>query len=265
MRHRVDEVVDADADSQGGKGLGVGGVVGVFPGVAQVHVVADDHHQAAFVVVDAAPVGRGAGELVLFVDLVRVDVLHAGHLVAVVQVEDGVEDGVLIRDIDDLAFREDLVHGVYEDVPFVGGVEIVAHEEAAAQQEFAEFGDLGIGQLPVAHFHRIEPRVVENIVVVVQVDGLFHGAGLDTGQAADSGGQVAVRARVVDGPVGVAFAPIEAALVFGLPVHADFRRGVHEACKSPLAGHVPVIRQRETKILPSRVLAEWALRPEGTH
>ncbi len=53
-----------------------------------------------------------------------------------------------------------------EDVPLIGAVEIVAHEETAAIEELAELGDLVIGQLPVAHFHRVEPGVIENIVVL---------------------------------------------------------------------------------------------------
>jgi len=84
-----------------------------------------------------------------------------------------VEDGFGVLEFHDRAVGEDLLHAVDEDRPFHGAVEIVAHEKPAAQQELAEFGDLGIGQLPVAHLDGIEPRIVEDVVVFVEVDGLL--------------------------------------------------------------------------------------------
>src|SRR5271170_2457846 len=93
VRHRVRDVVDPDAESERGVLFRILGVVGVLPGIAQVHVVADGDHEAAFVVVDAAPVGD---EAVFLVDAVRVDELLAGHLVAIIQVEDGVEDRIVL-------------------------------------------------------------------------------------------------------------------------------------------------------------------------
>src|SRR5450756_183649 len=77
MRHRVDDVIDADADAEGGELLGVARVVGVFPGIAEIHVVTDGDHQPAVVVVDAAPVGGAAGENILLVDLVAGEELRA--------------------------------------------------------------------------------------------------------------------------------------------------------------------------------------------
>ena len=57
MRHRIVDVVHGYADAQGGELFGVLGIVGVLPGIAQIHVVADGDHEAALVVVDAAPGG----------------------------------------------------------------------------------------------------------------------------------------------------------------------------------------------------------------
>jgi hypothetical protein len=51
-----------------------------------------------------------------------------------------------------------LLHAGGRRLPFHRAVEIVAHEEAAAQQEFAHGGGLRIGEVPVAHFHAVEPR-----------------------------------------------------------------------------------------------------------
>jgi hypothetical protein len=179
VRHGVDDVIHSDTYAERGEPFGILGVVGVFPGVAKVHVVADGYHQAAVVVVNAPPVRRTAGEGILFVDPVAVDVLRAGYLVPVVQIEHGMEDGVLIGDIDDGAVGEHFLHAVDEDFPLVGGVEIVAHEESAAQQEFAEFHDLLVGEFPVAHFDGVEPRVVEYVIVFQQIDGLLHAASVN--------------------------------------------------------------------------------------
>ena len=143
-----------------------------------------------------------------------------------------------------------------------GAVEIVAHEKPAAQQELAELGDLGIGELPVAHLDGIEPRIIEHVVVLVEVDGLLGGAGLDAGEAADGGGEVAVGAGVIDGPVGVAVGPVQAAK---LPVDGDVEGGVHEAGEGPLARLVIVRRDGKIVVLPGRVLAKRPLRAERAH
>src|ERR1035437_7673213 len=43
VRHRIDDVIERDANSQGCVFLGIQRVVGVLPGIAQVHVVAHGH------------------------------------------------------------------------------------------------------------------------------------------------------------------------------------------------------------------------------
>src|SRR5579885_2027792 len=48
--HGINDVVDADANPEGRKFLVVLRVIGVFPRIAEIHVVADGHHQAAFVI-----------------------------------------------------------------------------------------------------------------------------------------------------------------------------------------------------------------------
>src|ERR1700733_16113895 len=55
MRHGVNNIVDADANAERGVLFRILGIVGVLPGIAQIHVMADGHHEAAFVVVDAGP------------------------------------------------------------------------------------------------------------------------------------------------------------------------------------------------------------------
>src|ERR1035437_2609316 len=73
----VDEIVHRDAVGQRRPLLVVAGIVGPFPGVAQVHVVADGHHHAALVVVYGAPAGLVP---VLFIRLSGIEVLRAGYL-----------------------------------------------------------------------------------------------------------------------------------------------------------------------------------------
>src|SRR5438128_9151868 len=55
VRHRVDDIVYADADAQGGELFRVVGRIRPLPGISHVRIEGDGHHEAAFVVVDASP------------------------------------------------------------------------------------------------------------------------------------------------------------------------------------------------------------------
>ena len=57
----------------------------------------------------------------------------------------------------------------------IGAVEIVGHEEAAAQQVFAQLLGLRVGEAPFADLDGVEPGPVV-VVAVVEVDGLLDGA-----------------------------------------------------------------------------------------
>src|ERR1035438_6868878 len=74
VRHGVSDVVDADTNAHAGEPLRILRVVGVLPGIAQVHVETDGHHYSAFVVVDAAPMGD---EAVVLVGAPRAHVLRS--------------------------------------------------------------------------------------------------------------------------------------------------------------------------------------------
>src|SRR5258708_36755288 len=101
----------------------------MFPGVAQVHVVADGEHYAALSIVDAAPARFGT---VVFVSTPAVKELFARHLEAVVEIVDGVKDAILVVQVDDLAVGKDAADTGGEIAPFLGAVKIVNHHEAAA-------------------------------------------------------------------------------------------------------------------------------------
>src|SRR5438034_9916331 len=85
VRHGVDDIIDADADSQLGELFRIARVIGVLPGVAQVHVVADGHHEASLVVVDAAP---NRNPTVMLVGYARFEELRARYLIAIIKIVD---------------------------------------------------------------------------------------------------------------------------------------------------------------------------------
>ena len=132
-------------------------------------------------------------------------ILLAGHLIALVEIVDRVKDGVFGIDFDNRPVGEDLAYAGFEERPLHRAVEIVAHEEAAAQQVFAHGGRLGVGQLPVTHFHAVEPRAIVN-VAVIQIRGLprptAHGCASDGGRPPKDGG------RSADSPWSNSFHPV---------------------------------------------------------
>src|SRR6185312_10523316 len=75
--HSVGYVVEDNAKRESGKLLRVLRAVGPLPGVTEMHVGADRHHDAAAVVADRAPLGYVA---VLLISSAGVDVDLAGDL-----------------------------------------------------------------------------------------------------------------------------------------------------------------------------------------
>src|ERR1035437_4464607 len=256
VRHRINHVVDADPYAQRREFFQVLGIVRMLPGIAQVHVVADGHHQATVVVVDAAP--RGIVSIVL-IGSAAADVLRAGDLVAAVQVVNRVEDRVLVLEVHNLPVGEHAPHAGHEELPLPRAVEIVAHEKPVAVDEFAHRLDLRIGQSPVTHLHGIEERPIVGIAVI-QVDRLLRAAAVDTGQAPHGLGEVAVGPRIVRGPTGIPLRPVAAvASPPEAPASVHGRR-IHQARERPLGLVLVIARQRKIVILVSGVLPERPLR-----
>ena len=77
MGQGVGYVIEDDAKGKSGKLLGVLRAVRPLPGVAEMHVRADGHHDAPVVVADGAPLGHVA---ILLIGSAGVDVLFAGDL-----------------------------------------------------------------------------------------------------------------------------------------------------------------------------------------
>src|SRR5580658_9224402 len=115
VRHRVDEVIETDADAHVGVFLRVSRLIGVFPRVAQVVIVSHHRDQPVMIVVDAAPVGVVAADTpggisaALLAHAVGLRELHARHLIALIQVVDRMENRVVVGDVDDLSIGDHLL------------------------------------------------------------------------------------------------------------------------------------------------------------
>src|ERR1035437_5606611 len=256
--HGVGDVVEGDADAQRGVFLGIERIVGVLPGIAEVHVVAHGDYHAAAIVVDAAPV-RDLSGLAFLVGEVGFQEQGAGDLKPFIEIVDGVKNRVAVGDVENGTVGKDAAHAFHENVPLDLAVKIVAHEEAAAEDELAEGAGLGVGEVPVADFDAVEERPVVGIAIV-QVDDDFHAARVNAAEAAHGLGQVAVGAGIVHRPVGTALGPgaghLEAA------VDAAHRR-IHEAAEGPFARLLKIAGDGKVVIpLHRGILAERALKGE---
>ena len=147
------------------------------------------------------------------------------------------------------------MHAGHEDAPFAAAPEIVGHEEAAAQKIIAQLCSLGVGQIPFAGTHRIEPRPVVDIVAVVKVHGLLHRTRVNAREPADRLKKMTVRARIILGPTGHALRPI---LSRAIEAGIGSRR-IHQAGESELGLFLIVRGERKIVVLDGRVFAEGEL------
>src|SRR5580704_7702101 len=99
--------------------------------------MADGHHNAALVVINAAPMRH---EAILLIHAVGVNELLAGHLVAIAEIENRMENGAAVLDVHNGPVRKHAIHTGDENIPLVSAVKIDAHEKPAAQQEIAQLG-----------------------------------------------------------------------------------------------------------------------------
>src|ERR1700687_5463931 len=90
VRQVVNEVIHRDPIREAGPLLGIAGVVGPLPGIAQVHIVANGDDDPAFFIGYGAPV-LGSSALVFFVGDPALEVLRAGNLDSIVSIVGGVE------------------------------------------------------------------------------------------------------------------------------------------------------------------------------
>src|SRR4051794_34469619 len=123
MSHRIHEVIDADSYPEGRVLLRIPRIISPFPGIAQVRIEGRRDHDASLIVVDTTPLGH----------ITVIAVWYAGshgplarNLVAVVQVVNGVEDGIFVREFDHRTVRENSLHALNENLPIAGPPEVIA-------------------------------------------------------------------------------------------------------------------------------------------
>src|SRR5262245_20094185 len=159
VRHRVDDVIDAETVRSRSHRRGVMRVVGVLPRVAHVAVVIQRDHESAAIVIDPAPVRRP------FHAAVKVPL--ARNLRALIEIEQDVVQRVSLGNVDDRAPRQQLGHRLSDSLPFVLAVEVVEDEKPAARKVFAQaLAFLALRQpVAAAGLLQEQPWVVEKILV----------------------------------------------------------------------------------------------------
>src|SRR5437868_9330004 len=95
------------------------------------------------------------------------------------------------------SIRKNPVHAELKVPPLVGTPEVVDHKESAAQKIVAELSGLSIGKIPLPHLHGVEPRPVEDVIVIIQIDGLLDRARVDARQAPDGSQEMAIGPRII--------------------------------------------------------------------
>ena len=137
---------------------------------------------------------------VLLISPAAAQILRAGHLIAVVQIVDGVEDRIVFGNVDDRPVRKNPLHAGHETshscVPWKS-----SHMKKPPRSKIlAHLLRLLVRQFPVADFDRIQPGLVVDVVAVVQIHRLLHRAHVDARQPPQRLRKMAVRAGIVDGP-----------------------------------------------------------------
>ena len=91
----------------------------------------------------------------VLVGLVKGVIHPSWHLIPLLQIENGMENGIVLLDLDDRPVGKYTAHAGGEDLPLLVTMKIVAHEESTAQKVLAQFPSLGVGQVPVADLDAI--------------------------------------------------------------------------------------------------------------
>src|SRR4029077_20594075 len=104
MGHRINDIVYRNAYRQCTFLFRIVRRIRELPCVAEIRVVGDRHYDAALIVLDGAPVGAAA--IVRTVLAAFPEMLSAGNLGALGDIEDRMEVGVVVGQFDDVAIRE---------------------------------------------------------------------------------------------------------------------------------------------------------------
>src|SRR5205807_10263033 len=113
-----------------------------------------------------------------------------------------------VRYPDNWPVGKDALHTRGKHSPLFRAMKIVAHEESAAVQKLPHLLHLEIGELPVAHFNRIQPGIVEGVRAVVKIHRLLHRADMYAGEPPNRDRDMPIGRGVVGRPTGSAMLPV---------------------------------------------------------
>src|SRR4051795_1139514 len=165
MRESVDDFVDPHPIGQRGVFDVTGVVLGVgpLPPVAHVRVEIDEHHRPAGIVEDRAQVLRDA---TAFPRSTGKERTKTGDLRESVQLVKAAEHRVVLRHFNPVAIGKQQLHLLLEVGPFGRSVEIIHHREAASREVLAQNRHFVRLQAHAARLHEVDPRVLEQPLVV---------------------------------------------------------------------------------------------------
>ena len=87
-------------------------------------------------------------------------------------------------------------------------MKIVAHEESTAIQEIAHLYDLSVGKLPVPDLDRVQPRIVEYIIAIVEIYRLLDRAHVYARQTPECSRDMPIGGGIVSCPTRAALLPV---------------------------------------------------------
>src|SRR5262249_22181423 len=134
------------------------------------------------------------------------------------------------------------------------GVEVVRHEEAAAETVLAQELALLIREAPFADLDGVDPGPIVG-VAFFEIDGLLDAADVDAGEPADGLGEMTGSTRVVLRPEGKAGVPLGVAAA--IAVQRSGRK--HQPRKDEFGFLLPVRCELERRVFHAGELAEGTL------
>src|SRR6266850_989316 len=156
MGHRVNDVVDSEADGLRAVLERLVAVIEIFPEIADIVVVIRDQLEVAVLV-------RQSPE---FRNKIPIWRIHFQR----VDIEETMEDRMSKIDPDELPFRKRELQVMAQDLQFLGAMEvgrspeIIRHDEAAPPYVLAEVLDLFVIERKEAGFGQVEKGILENFV-----------------------------------------------------------------------------------------------------
>src|SRR5687768_5482055 len=142
-----------------------------------------NNEQPVAVVINAAPMGWA---LHLYEGIAAAEpstkMPFAGNLGTLVYLEEDLHSGIVLRDIDNWVLRQNAAHVVFKIFPLRLTVEIVEHQEPAAEKVLSQTRDFRVTGVPVSRLLEPDERILEEAFVgQLKMPGVF--GDVDTGIA----------------------------------------------------------------------------------